>query len=147
MLSRLCSWLWLSWRPGTSALLCSTVKRPSWLQREPSLTRHSSTSSTFPMTRSSLSTYHSSCPCVCLSCCHCSKLCLRLDRDAKKSKPRRTECDEQKTRYEQTVLSVALMLRYKGSHKERLICSIGGVGYTNQSCMIFIVSCKEMCSF
>lgn len=86
-----CSWPWLSWRPGTLALPCSTVKRPSQHQKEHSLTLHSSISCTFLMTRSLLSTYRSSCPCVCPFCCHCSKSCLRFVRDAEKSKPRRTE--------------------------------------------------------
>ena len=89
--SRHCNWLWPSWRPETSALLCNTVKRPSQRRREPSLTRRCSTSCIFPMTRSLPFTYHSSCPCVSPFCCHCSKSCLRFDRDAEKSKPRRTE--------------------------------------------------------
>lgn len=90
-LSRRCSWLLQSWRPGTWALLCSTVKRPFWHRRERSLTHRCSTSCTFLTIRSLRSTYPCSCPCVCLFCCHCSKSCLRPDRDAKKSKLRRTK--------------------------------------------------------
>lgn len=71
VLLHLYNWLWLSWRLGILASLCSTVKRPSWHRRERFLTLLSSTFSTFPMTKSLLSTYHSSCQCVYLFCCHC----------------------------------------------------------------------------
>lgn len=91
VLSRHFSWLLLSWRLGTSALPCSTAKKPSRRQSEPSLTPRCSTSSTSLTIRSLPSTYRSSCPCVCLFCCHCSKSCLSLGRGAERNKPRRTE--------------------------------------------------------
>lgn len=90
-LLRLFSWLLLSWRLGTLALPCSTAKTPSWRQSEPSLTPHSSTSSTSLTIRSLPSTYRSSCPCVCLFCCHFSKSCQSSSRGAERNKPRRTE--------------------------------------------------------
>lgn len=120
--SRLCSWRWPSWRLGTSALPYSTAKRPSWHQRERSLTLHSSTSCTFPTTRSLPSTYRSSCPCACLFCYRCSKSCLRPDRDAEKSKPRWTE---RKKRKDVRGRECVEQKKQRGTHEERLICSVG----------------------
>lgn len=91
MPSHHCSWLWPSWRLGTLNLPCSTAERPSRHQREHSLTPRYSTSSTFRMIRSLLSTYPFSFPCACLFCCHCSKSCPSSDSNAERSMPRRTE--------------------------------------------------------
>ena len=91
VLSRPCSWLWLSWRWGTLASPCSTARRPSWHRREPSSTPPSSTSSIFQMTRSLPSTSPYSCPCVSPSCCPCSRSPLRSDRGARTNRRRKTE--------------------------------------------------------
>lgn len=139
MPSRHCSLPWPSWRPGTSALPCSTVKRPSWRQREHSLTLHSSTFCTFPMTRSLPSTYHSSCPCACLFCCHCSKSCLRLDGDAEKSKPRRTE---NKKKHIMNKQSVTFIFRYKVGHEDSVMYDFFFLLFT-VNCMIVMNGCCD----
>lgn len=115
-LSRHFSWLLLSWRLGTSALPCSTAKKPSQRQSEPSLTPRCSTSSTSLTIRSLPSTYHSSCPCVCLFCCHCSKFCLSSSRDAERNKPRRTES---RRNMKQWILYLGAKVRVK---KECVLC-------------------------
>ena len=115
-LSRRSSWLLLSWRPGTWALPCSTARRPSWRQSEPSSTPRCSTSSTSRTTRSLPSTYPSSCPCVCLFCSPCSKSCLSSGRGAERNRPRRTESKRNMKgwlfgcRAEQRVFPVCLLI-------------------------------------
>lgn len=89
----LSSWLRVSWRRGTWAWPCSTVRKLSSIQNEPSSTPPSSTSSISLTIRSLPSTSLSSCPCVSPSCSHCSRWPPRHARGDGRDRTRRSEME------------------------------------------------------